>query len=214
MRGRHIGKRHRLAAERGYIDALRIDPNRPHGGAEAPKCEIGALIAGVLDRHRGVGDVQQPTRQVEAFLRSGDDDDFFGARADTARLAQMCGDRGSQRPVAGRVAIVRERLLRSTQAFDDEALPGGARKQRRVRPSDAPTVAIRLNNLALFLRATNRLSEAEPLYRRALMILAHFTRATGHQHPNFEMAHANYVQALTELGRSKAEIEAALRSVL
>jgi tetratricopeptide (TPR) repeat protein len=79
---------------------------------------------------------------------------------------------------------------------------------------DHPEVATDLNNLAGLLRATNRLREAEPLYQRALGILVHFTRATGHQHPNFEATRANYVQALTELGRSEAEIEAALRSVL
>jgi len=64
------------------------------------------------------------------------------------------------------------------------------------------------------LRATNRLSEAEPLYRRSLVILVQFAKATGHQHPHFELCRANYVQALTALGRSEAEIEAALRSVL
>jgi hypothetical protein len=38
--------------------------------------------------------------------------------------------------------------------------------------ADHPEVAIDLNNLALVLRATNRVSEAEPLYRRCLVILA------------------------------------------
>jgi tetratricopeptide (TPR) repeat protein len=33
-----------------------------------------------------------------------------------------------------------------------------------------PNVAIRLNNLAALLQATNRLAEAEPLLRRALAI--------------------------------------------
>ena len=33
-----------------------------------------------------------------------------------------------------------------------------------------PNVAIRLNNLAALLQATNRLAEAEPLMRRALAI--------------------------------------------
>ena len=33
-----------------------------------------------------------------------------------------------------------------------------------------PTVAIRLNNLAQLLKATNRVREAEPLMRRALEI--------------------------------------------
>jgi tetratricopeptide (TPR) repeat protein len=79
---------------------------------------------------------------------------------------------------------------------------------------DHPEVATDLNNLALLLRATNRLSEVEPLYRRALAILVRVTRATGHQHPNLEAARSNYVQALGELGRTKAEIEAALKSAL
>jgi tetratricopeptide (TPR) repeat protein len=79
---------------------------------------------------------------------------------------------------------------------------------------DHPNVAIRLNNLAGLLQATNRLNEAEPLYRRGVGVLTQFTRTTGHQHPNLEAVRANYVQALTALGRSKAEIEAALRSVL
>jgi tetratricopeptide (TPR) repeat protein len=76
---------------------------------------------------------------------------------------------------------------------------------------DHPDVAANLHNLAFLLRATNRLSEAEPLVRRAVGILAQFGRATGHQHPNFESVRANYAQALIVLGRSEAEIEAALR---
>ena len=36
---------------------------------------------------------------------------------------------------------------------------------------DHPRVAIRLNNLAQLLQATNRLEDAEPLMRRALAIL-------------------------------------------
>jgi hypothetical protein len=34
----------------------------------------------------------------------------------------------------------------------------------------SPTVAIRLNNLAVLLEAKNRLAEAEPLYRRVVKI--------------------------------------------
>ncbi|MCP4592027.1 MAG: tetratricopeptide repeat protein [bacterium] len=37
--------------------------------------------------------------------------------------------------------------------------------------TDHPNVAIRLNNLAALLQATNRLEEAEPLMLRALLIL-------------------------------------------
>jgi tetratricopeptide (TPR) repeat protein len=79
---------------------------------------------------------------------------------------------------------------------------------------DHPEVAGDLNNLAGFLRATNRLSDAVPMYRRALAILVQLARATGHQHPKFELVLRNYVQALRELGRTKAEIDAALKSIM
>ena len=44
-----------------------------------------------------------------------------------------------------------------------------------------PNVAIRLNNLAQLLQATNRLSEAEPLMRQALAI---DEQSYGPEHPN------------------------------
>ena len=46
---------------------------------------------------------------------------------------------------------------------------------------DHPDVARDLNNLGLLLQATNRLAEAEPLYRHATLILA---RSLGWDHPN------------------------------
>jgi hypothetical protein len=45
-------------------------------------------------------------------------------------------------------------------------------------------------------------------------VLVQFKRATGHQHPDFETFRTNCVQALTELGRSEAEVAVALQSVL
>ena len=44
------------------------------------------------------------------------------------------------------------------------------RSTRRAFGPDHPEVAIDLNNLAILLKHTNRLAEAEPLYRRALAI--------------------------------------------
>src|SRR5205085_380647 len=44
-----------------------------------------------------------------------------------------------------------------------------------------PNIAIRLNNLAKLLRATNRLCEAEPLHRRALAI---DEKSYGPEHPD------------------------------
>ena len=57
---------------------------------------------------------------------------------------------------------------------------------------DHPNVAIRLNNLAQLLQATNRLGEAEPLSRRCLEILLGFTRSTGREHPHLRAAIENY----------------------
>jgi Tetratricopeptide repeat len=79
---------------------------------------------------------------------------------------------------------------------------------------DHLSVARGLNNLAGLLRDTNRLSEVEPLHRRAIGILTQFTRAAGHPHPHLQAFQGNYIQSLTALGRSEAEVEAALRSVL
>ena len=58
-----------------------------------------------------------------------------------------------------------------------------------------PTVAISLNNLATLLENAGRLEEAEPLMRRSLDIFESFARQTGHEHPLFRRAEANY-QAL------------------
>ena len=49
-------------------------------------------------------------------------------------------------------------------------------------------MAIRLNNLAQLLQATNRLAEAEPLMRRALAICE---KSLGPDHPNTVIARNN-----------------------
>ena len=58
-----------------------------------------------------------------------------------------------------------------------------------------PTVALRLNKLAILLRDTNRIEEAEPLMRRSLDIFDAFGRQTGHEHSYFQRANEDY-QAL------------------
>ena len=58
--------------------------------------------------------------------------------------------------------------------------------------SQHPTVAVRLNNMARLLQHTNRIEEAEPMMRRGLDILNTFRLEAGHEHPNFQMAKANY----------------------
>ncbi len=78
---------------------------------------------------------------------------------------------------------------------------------------DHPNVARDLNNLARLLQATNRLAEAEPLMRRSLGIFLELGRRTGHEHPNLQEARANYVVLLEKMGRSTAEVEAAIESL-
>ena len=78
---------------------------------------------------------------------------------------------------------------------------------------DHPNVAIRLNNLAPLLQATNRLGEAEPLMRRALAIFLAFQRDTGHAHPHRDAVTANYRGLLAAMGKSEAEIDAELAAL-
>ncbi|MGZ6266731.1 MAG: tetratricopeptide repeat protein [Candidatus Limnocylindrales bacterium] len=63
---------------------------------------------------------------------------------------------------------------------------------------DHPTVAIRLNNVASLLQATNRLGEAEPLMRRALAI---DEASYGPDHPNVAIDLNNLAQLLKATNR-------------
>jgi len=72
---------------------------------------------------------------------------------------------------------------------------------------DHPNVAVRLNNLAELLRATDRLAEAEPLYRRAL---ATFEASYGPDHPNVGIGLSNLAQLFKATNRF-AEAEPLIR---
>jgi tetratricopeptide (TPR) repeat protein len=73
--------------------------------------------------------------------------------------------------------------------------------------SDHPKVAIRLNNLASLLKATNRLAEAEPLMRRALAI---DEASYGSDHPKVAIRLNNLAQLLKATNRL-AEAEPLMR---
>jgi hypothetical protein len=64
------------------------------------------------------------------------------------------------------------------------------------------------------LRETNRLEEAEPLYRRVVVILCQFEAATGYPHPNLETALANYHDLLAALGLDETTINQKLQEAL
>jgi len=58
------------------------------------------------------------------------------------------------------------------------------------------------------------MQEAEPLMRRALAILGHFTALTGHQHPGQKLMENNYHQLLLATGRTQKEADAKVREVM
>ena len=75
---------------------------------------------------------------------------------------------------------------------------------------DHPKVAIRLNNLASLLQATNRLAEAEPPMRRALAI---DETSFGPEHPEVARDLNNLAQLLQDTNRH-AEAEPLMRRAL
>ncbi len=56
------------------------------------------------------------------------------------------------------------------------------------------------------LKATNRLAEAETFLRRVVEILLQFNAATGHEHPHFRSAIANYTSLLEQMGYNQAQV--------
>ena len=113
----------------------------------------------------------------------------------TARLMNQIGIYFHTRALHG----VAEPLLRRALHMDEAAFG-----------PQHPTVAIRLNNLAQLLQATNRLAEAEPLLRRALDI---FENTFGSQHPNVAVQLNNLAQLLQATNRL-AEVEPLMRRAL
>jgi hypothetical protein len=64
--------------------------------------------------------------------------------------------------------------------------------------ADSPEVAVRLNNLAQTLQATNRLAEAEPLMRHALAI---WQASYGDEHPHTQTVSDNLAVLLKQMGQ-------------
>jgi len=57
-------------------------------------------------------------------------------------------------------------------------------------------------------------AEAEPLSRRHLEIVLHFTAETGHQHPHPDTAMANYAGLLAQMGHGPEELHARIGAPL
>ena len=103
------------------------------------------------------------------------------------------------------------RLLQDTNRLAEAELL--MRRSLAIDGPDHPDVAIDLNNLAELLQATNRLAEAEPPMRRHLAIFIDFERKTGYPHPHRDAALRNYAGLLAAMGKSAAEIKAAIATL-
>ena len=79
--------------------------------------------------------------------------------------------------------------------------------------AEHPRVATHLNSLALLLKDTHRLAEAEPLMRRGVEILLGFFVSTGHHHPNEAQGLANYRSLLEAMDFTPEQIDARLKEI-
>jgi nephrocystin-3 len=79
---------------------------------------------------------------------------------------------------------------------------------------DHPDVALRLNNLSDLYTDIGRLGDAEPLLRRSLEIFLKFSRASGHRHPNLQVAIDNYADLLRQMGMKPDQIKEKLDALL
>ncbi len=103
-------------------------------------------------------------------------------------------------------------LLHDTNRFDEaeRLLRRAVATEEQARGHNHPDVAIQLNNLAVLLQDTNRRDEAERLMRRALTIAQ---ASLGGEHPRTQQVADNYEGLLRALGRSEAEIQAAVHGI-
>ena len=71
-----------------------------------------------------------------------------------------------------------------------------------------------ISNLAVLLKDTNRLVEAEPLMRRQYEICAFLRADTGHTPPGWEESLGDYRELLVKQGRTKEQAQAVTDEIL
>jgi len=156
------------------------------------------------DLHNLAGLLQATNRLVEAELLMrwslAIDESSFGP--DNPKVAIRLNNLATLLYATNRLAEA-EPLMRRALAIDE----------RSFGPNH-PEVATDLNNLAALLQLTNRLAEAELLMRCHVVILLDFNRRAGHEHPRLQAGLANYRELLRSMGKSPAEIEAAIRKLV
>ena len=142
-----------------------------------------------------------PPQQSRAAA-SGHEPPRRGRAADAPRARDR---REELRPRSSRMWRSRPQQSRASCFRTRTASPRPSRCMRRALAIDEksygpdhPDVAIRLNNLALLLQATNRLAEAEPLMRRALAI---DEKSYGPDHPEVASDLNNLAELLQDTNR-------------
>jgi tetratricopeptide (TPR) repeat protein len=182
----------------------RLDPLAPHAEAVAAHADV-AGIADPTGRLMGalgvLFDVKAVYARAEPLYRRALVISEASLGKDHPEVATCLNNLAELLRATNRLGEA-EPLYRRALAIDEASLG-----------KDHPNVATYLNNLALLLHATNRPGEAESLFRRALVIFLALERAIGREHPTRVTVQGNYEGLLAALGRSQAEIAAAIAAL-
>ena len=171
-----------VEAELIYRRALAID-EKSLGPDHPAVCSVLNNLAGLLQHTNRLSEAEPLYRRALAIGEENLGPDHLEIATRLNNLASCCNTPTGSRSRA--------------------ALSAGAGDRREEPWSRSSHVATRLNNLALLLKATNRLSEAEPLYRRALAI---DEKSLGPDHPHVATDLNNLALLLRDTSRlSEAE---------
>jgi tetratricopeptide (TPR) repeat protein len=138
-------------------------------------------------------------------------EEVYALRKELSEQSSGPDNATAERALADAASWLGRAYLRVARYNDAEPLLRRALEiDESIYDPDHPEVAIRLNNLAQLLLATNRLAEAEPLMRRALEI---DERSYGSDHPIVAIRLNNLAQLLQATNRL-AEAEPLMRCAL
>ena len=115
------------------IPALGVDPQRCRLPAGRQEGVVRAKIAGLLHPEVIAFVHQQAADQVEAGLRTADDDDLLRRATNTPRGGEIVGDGLLQPRMAGDEMVAEQVLPRVPGVPGDQSRPGGERELRDLR---------------------------------------------------------------------------------
>lgn len=168
------------------MTVFHLNENREYFAQFDQKTSVGGDDALLIKRESllSLYDVSSTPAEVKGIYSEGDEERTENGEAEMAQGKHEADLKAHDR---GQVKRVKQ-----TTEIDDDSLG-----------KNHPEVAISLNNRAQLLQATNHLSEAEPLYRRALKI---DEDSFGKDHPTVARDLNNLAQLLQDTNRlSEAE---------